>query len=133
MVLYKVIQCVQLIKAELYFKHCLAYAMKETDTAKEITTSIRLGEVYKYQDKHELALKQFQKAILLCEATEATYQLDFAYQHLGKCLMELGRYNEAEDILRHALTIRNEKGNQALIDSTTKTLELAITLKENNI
>lgn len=122
----------QLMKAELYFNHCLTYATQELDIAKEITTCIRLGEVYKYQDKHEQALAIFQKAILLCEGTEALYQLDFAYQHLGKCLIEMGRYNEAEAVLRDALHLRIQKGNQSLIDSTMQALELTDKLKENN-
>lgn len=114
----------QLIKAEMYFKRCLAYAMNEQDVAKEITTRIRLGEVYKYQGNHEQALKLFHKAVLLCEASDVKNQLDFAYQHLGKCFIEMGRYYEAQAVLTLALTLRKQKANQALIDSTIKALTL---------
>ncbi|MER2126096.1 tetratricopeptide repeat protein [Solibacillus sp.] len=114
----------QLIKAEMYFNRCLAYATSEKDIAKEITTRIRLGEVYKYQGNHQKALELFQKAVLLCEASDAKNQLDFAYQHLGKCLMEMGRYNEAQAVLRLALALRKQKDNQDLIDSTIKALTL---------
>lgn len=79
---------------------------------------IRLGEVYKYQNQHDKALDLFDEAIMICQEEGVNQSLDFAYQHLGKCLMEMKRYDEAERSLQLALQIRMEKGNAELIHST---------------
>ena len=114
----------QLMKAQTYFYACLAYAVEKEDIKKEITTLIRLGEVYKYQNRHEKALALFNKAIKLCQEEGENQTIDFAYQHLGKCFMEMKCcYDEAERYLQLALQIRKEKGNPELIYSTRNALK----------
>jgi HTH-type transcriptional regulator, pleiotropic regulator of extracellular virulence genes len=113
----------QLKKAQMYFINCLTYAIEKQDRKKEITTLIRLGEVNKYQNQHENALVQFHKAITLCQEKGMNQLLEFAYQHLGKCLMEMKCYDEANKILQLALQIRLEKGNRELINSTRNSLK----------
>lgn len=114
----------QLMKAEMYFKKCLTYTAEKQEIKKEITTLIRLGEVYKYQNRHEEALVLFYKAIKLCQKEGMAIIIDFAYQHLGKCLMEMKCYDEAERSLQVALEIRKRKGDLELIQSTQNALEL---------
>ena len=121
----------QLTKAEQYFKECLTYAKNHQDVAKEITTLIRLGEVYKYGGKYDEACTQFHKAITLCVTENNTIQLDFAHQHLGKCFMEMGMYAHAELQLQTALKLREKKGNEALINSTVKALDLLTKLERD--
>ena len=121
----------QLTKAEQYFKQCLTYAIKEKDVAKQVTTLIRLGEVYKYGGKYDEACTQFHKAITLCVTENKTMQLDFAHQHLGKCFMEIGMYAHAELQLQTALKLREKKENESLINSTTKAIELLAKLERD--
>lgn len=113
----------QLMKAQTYFYACLAYAVEKEDIRKEITTLIRLGEVYKYQNLHEKALALFHKATMLCQEEGEDQTIDFAYQHLGKCFMEMNCYDEAGKYLQLALQIRKEKGNPELIHSTREALK----------
>ncbi len=115
---------IQLPKAEQYFIECLTYAIKRKDVAKEITTLIRLGEVYKYEDKYDEACTLFQEAITRCVTENNPKQLDFAHQHLGKCFIEMGKFAHAKFQLQTALKLRQEKGNESLINSTTKALHL---------
>ncbi len=113
---------VQLPKAEQYLIECLTYAKKRQDVAKN--TLIRLGEVYKYKSKYDEACTLFHEAITRCVTDNDTRQLDFAHQHLGKCFIEMGKFAQAKFQLQIALKLREEKGNESLINSTTKALEL---------
>ena len=114
----------QLTKAEQFFNECLTYAITRQDVAKEITTLIRLGEVYKYGRNYEEACTLFYEAISKCVAEDYTKQLDFAHQHLGKCFMEMGMFAHARLQLQAALKLREKKGDESLINSTMKALEL---------
>jgi len=114
----------QLTKAEQFFNECLTYAITRQDVAKEITTLIRLGEVYKYGRKYKEACTFFYEAISKCVEEDYTKQLDFAHQHLGKCFMEMGMFAHARLQLQTALKLREKKGDESLINSTMKALEL---------
>ena len=114
----------QLTKAEQYYNECLTYAITLQDVGKEITTLVRLGEVYKYGRKYEKACTCFYEAILKCVAEGYTKQLDFAHQHLGKCFMEMGMFEHAKSQLQRALNLREKKGDESLILSTAKAIEL---------
>ncbi|SFJ22418.1 tetratricopeptide repeat protein [Thermoflavimicrobium dichotomicum] len=93
-------------------------------------TLIRLGEAYKYGDQHDKALACFQEVKDLTDCEELYFYHDFALQHIGKCLMELGRYDEALDHFHKALALRKQKEKQELIRSTELALKLAQKLKE---
>ena len=114
----------QLTKAEQFFTDCLTYAIPRQDVAKEIITLIRLGEVSKYGRKYEEACTFFHEAISKCVAEDYKKQLDFAHQHLGKCFMEMEMFKHAKSQLLTALKLREKKGDESLILSTTKALEL---------
>ncbi|MFJ5770498.1 hypothetical protein [Psychrobacillus sp. NPDC093180] len=89
--------------------------------SKQINNVIRLGEALKYDGQHEQALNKFDEAIELC--VNNTTFLDFAFQHKGKCLLELGQTSLAADYFRKAMQIRLIKGDQSLIDSTQKAID----------
>ena len=121
----------QLTKAEQYFNECLTYAITRQDVAKEITTLIRLDEVYKYGRKYKEACTFIYEAISKCVAEDYTKQLDFAHQHLGKCFMEMGMFVHAKSQLLTALKLREKKGDESLILSTAKALELLEKIERN--
>lgn len=100
----------------------LKIALKLSDENKQISNLIRLGEALKYDGQHEKALKKFDKAIELCTSSNGSNLLDFAYQHKGKCLLELGQIDAALDYFQKALKIRLVKGDQSLIESTQKAI-----------
>ncbi|TFB22806.1 tetratricopeptide repeat protein [Filobacillus milosensis] len=98
-----------------------AFELAAPDSREEIITLIRLGEAYKYDNEHGQAFKLFERALLKCYETERGY-LDFAFQHKGKCLMEVGRLSEAMEAFQGALAIRKNKGKQSLIYSTEQAI-----------
>lgn len=110
-------------QAIIYLTRCLNQAIEEQHVIRESITFIRLGEAYKYDNQHEIALKLFNKALEKCRLNEVNEYIDFAYQHKGKCLMEIGKYDEAEKCFLEALHIRKLKHDGALIDSTEQALQ----------
>ncbi|CAM5198041.1 hypothetical protein UACE39S_04323 [Ureibacillus acetophenoni] len=87
--LYRI--CEEPQKAINNLNFCLKYALVDGNIKREVVTLIRLGEALKYNEKHYEALKYFDKALNKCKDNKINNYLDFAYQHIGKCLMELGR------------------------------------------
>lgn len=104
-------------------------AIKSLQTAielgnnEQVNNIIRLGEALKYGGKPEEALNKFEEAIELCALTVNSGLLDFAFQHKGKCLLELGQTALALDCFRKAMQIRIEKEDQSLIDSTQRAID----------
>jgi len=111
-------------KAINYLTYCLERANKERNFTREVISLIRLGEAFKYDNNHKLALDQFNKALEICKTNKINRYLDFALQHKGKCLMELARLKDAEKCFAKALELRNAKGDSTLIDSTQQAIDL---------
>lgn len=99
------------------------------DVGAEVRTLIRLGEAYKYHHQHEQALQLFSSVQTLCQRPELNQYLDFVYQHQGKCLMEMKRYDESFTLFEKALAIRQKKGVHSLIQSTEKAIRLVSQLR----
>ena len=125
--LYRI--CEEPQKALNYLNFCLCLALEEGNITREAVTLIRLGEALKYDEKHDEALEFFEKAFIKCKENKLDTYLDFALQHKGKCLMEMGRLDEAEISFIKAFKLREFKGDTTLIDSTKKALDLVKGLK----
>lgn len=108
---------------------CLCHALEEGNITRETLTLIRLGEALKYYEKQDEALELFEKAFKKCKDNKLETYLDFALQHKGKCLMEMGRLDEAEVCFIEALKLREFKGDTTLIGSTREALKLVKRLK----
>ena len=117
------------MKAEQYLNVCLDYAKKNEDFIKEAITLVRLGEVYKYKNQHPEALKRFEKALTLCEKQGLEKYLDFIYQHMGKCYLEMKLYDLADTHFTKALNLRKQKEDTSLLESTIKAIQLNFTIK----
>nr|WP_289038680.1 tetratricopeptide repeat protein [uncultured Allobacillus sp.] len=104
-----------------YLNVSLEIAKEDKDLSKEIIATIRLGESLKYANKHKKALALFEQALHAAYENESAY-IDFAFQHKGECLMEMGHYEEAMEAFQDALTIRSSKGNQELVESTEQAI-----------
>lgn len=102
---------------------CLEKAIELSEENKLIINLIRLGEALKYSGQHGQSLIKFDEAIELCSYVSNTGLLDFAFQHKGKCLLELGQIDAAFDYFQKAMQIRLVKGEQSLIESTQLAIE----------
>ncbi|WP_374967238.1 hypothetical protein [Lysinibacillus sp. RS5] len=127
--LYRI--CGEPQKGIYYLNHCLSYALEKGNIRNEIVTLIRLGEALKYDMKHNEALECFDEALNKCKANKIDAYSDFALQHKGKSLMELGKFIEAEKCFIQAFKLREFKGDPTLIDSTKQALDLVKRLKNH--
>ncbi|QUG43393.1 tetratricopeptide repeat protein [Psychrobacillus sp. INOP01] len=100
----------------------LSKAVELSEGNNQISNLIRLGEALKYAGKHQQALSKFNAAIDQCAKQENSQLLDFAYQHKGKCLLEIEEIGEADECFRKAMDLRVQKGDESLIDSTQRAL-----------
>ena len=107
-------------KAIAYFERSLDLISEQP--LKKIITFIRLGEAYKYANDHKKAIALFDKALEMVVKFNFLDYDDYIYQHKGKCLMELEELNASRACFLSALHIRQQRGNQELIDSTQKVL-----------
>ena len=123
--LYRIIEQPQ--KALAFLNSCLDFAQKNGNIQKEVITLIRIGEALKYDNQHLMAIRAFNEAIHKCKDLEI-YE-DFILQHKGKCLMELGKLEEAERCLLKSLKLRKIKNDSSLIDSTQKAIDYVYRLK----
>jgi len=83
---------------------------------------LRLGEAIKYKGNPKEALIIFNDVLDKCKANNNLLYVDFAMQHRGKCLLELGEITEAEKCFKEALKLRELKGDESLIESTRQAL-----------
>ena len=100
----------------------LSKAVELSEGTMKLVNLIRLGEALKYAGQHQQALSNFNVAIDQCAKQEHSQLLDFAYQHKGKCLLELKEVSEANKCFRKAMDLRVRKGDESLIDSTQRAL-----------
>lgn len=91
----------------------------------EMVNCIRLATAYQYAGCHNKAEALFRRALELAREPEHADRLDFALQHLGKCLVEMGRLEEATACFEEALALRQAKGDAGLIASTEQALGVA--------
>lgn len=117
----------ELDAAVRYGQEAVERARSAANRNAEVANLIRLGEAHKYRDEHAIAEPLFRQALALSTEGDARTLHDFALQHLGKCLIEMGKYDEAIVSLEQALDIRRGKATQALIESTEQALRLART------
>lgn len=108
-----------------YFRSALDLMRASGDVRGEAVALIRLGEAYRCADEPGQAEALLREALEATENGEAAGLRDFALQHLGKCLVELGRRDEAVAALDEALLVRRTKGDAALVESTQQALAWA--------
>jgi tetratricopeptide (TPR) repeat protein len=125
---YRVLNQAQ--KAIVYLKKALDLTRQEGDQRGEVRTLIRLGEAYRYNQQHEKALECFEQSLTLSRSAELSQYKDFALQHMGKCLLELGEFDHALVRFEEALDLRKKKGDQELILSTETAIVLTHILRQ---
>jgi len=91
---------------------------------------IRLAHVWQWQKRFEESNPMFTDLINLCqEHSSCADLLDFAHQHAGKNLFDQKDYDGAIELFEMALTVRRQKDDKNLIDSTN----LAIRTTKNHL
>lgn len=88
----------------------VALAVASADRRAEVAARINLGDGHRYAGDAMAAQEQYGLALGLARRLVPELA-DFALQHLGKGLIDLGRYAEATACLTEALRLRRAKGD----------------------
>jgi tetratricopeptide (TPR) repeat protein len=86
------------------------------------TNAIRRATSLQYRGEHVLALTVFDEALEVISANRLRKLRDYALQHKGKCLVEMGEIELARKCFREALALRKKRKDVDLITSTTEAL-----------
>lgn len=110
----------------------LERALELAQTAKapglQVPLMLRMATALQHRGEHARAEVMFQDALRRTRdhQVQAVELEDFALQHLGKCLVEMGHHAQARDCFEQALALRLAKGEQGLIASTRQALDLLL-------
>ena len=104
-------------------EEAVALADRLGDARRAMVNRLRLATLQQYANDQDGALALFDDA--LARARDLGLLVDFVQQHRGKCLAELGRWDEAIAEFEAALTKREAGGDPDLIASTREALDLA--------
>ena len=118
----------ELPTAEQYALKAIAQAQTIQDSRLEIANQIRLAHIRHWQENYVESEALFEDTLARCRSdAKLSEYLDFAYQHAGKCQYDQQQYDAALAYFREALSLRIEKADSSLIDSTqyaiSRTLE----------
>jgi len=97
-------------------------AARDGDAAQEAACLVRLATGLQYANRHEEALSEFKGVLSRSTEPGVAPYVHFAEQHMGKCLVEMGRFSEARAAFDRAMARREAMGNEALIASTRRAL-----------
>jgi tetratricopeptide (TPR) repeat protein len=107
--------------ARAHLRDALELARQTGNRQVEVTTLIRLATTLQYSGRYPEAVSLFEQSLAL--AREIGWQEDFALQHYGKCLVELGRVEEGIAHFRQALEMRQERGDEGLVESSRRAIK----------
>lgn len=110
-------------ESERSLDEALVLATRRGDRRMCVATLIRLGERNRCRDRYDVAEALLREALRLSADTDGADYRHFVLQHLGKTLLDAGRFPEATETLEAALTIRRDLGDPSLIASTKQALE----------
>jgi tetratricopeptide (TPR) repeat protein len=104
-------------------EEALALSRKHGDRATEIDGLLGLATARQYLGEREAAMALFEDGLALVAQTGIAAQENFLLHHMGRCLVEMGRIDEARDAFEKALVLRLAIGNPRFIASTQGALE----------
>jgi len=112
-------------RAAPYLSEALLAARHLGDEPGVAANLIRLATALQHGGEHPRAESLFREALAFSGRPDCATYKDFALQHLGKCLVETGRIDEAIGCFEEALAARLAKGDAALVASTEEALAAA--------
>ncbi|WP_332646526.1 hypothetical protein [Lysinibacillus sp. 54212] len=112
-----------------YLKVCLQYSERTEDYDFYIKTLIRYAKSLKYVRKYESAISLLELALEKCYKYNLEKYEHYAWQHLGKCYLELGDIYEAEKCFFKAYKLRVIQGAKHFFHASQKALEFVSKIK----
>lgn len=110
-----------------YAREAYELAVESSNRKAMISNGLRLATLLQYRNEHAEAEPLFRETLELARRMHLLE--DFACQHMGKCLAELGQLDEAIACFERALALRAARGEPSLIASSREALDLALEWK----
>ncbi|NDI35073.1 tetratricopeptide repeat protein [Chengkuizengella sediminis] len=111
-------------EAEHYLVKAIKCYQQVNDQLGLFVNQLRLSHVYHWNKDYEKANQMFNELVIMVENdTKYINYKDFVYQHYGKCLFDQRQLDEALKYFLKALSIREDKNDDLLIQSTEKAIE----------
>jgi tetratricopeptide (TPR) repeat protein len=101
----------------------IALARVLGDGGREAAHLVRLATALQFDDRHAEALEAFSEVLRRRDEPGFEPYEHFAEQHMGKCLAELGRVDEARQAFERALVTRRLSRNDGWIAATRAALD----------
>lgn len=112
-------------EAQMVLEGALDIATRRGERRMRVATLIRLGELNRCRDRFDTAEALLREALGASADPDCADYRHFALQHLGKTLLDAGRFEEAVETLETALAVRRDLGEPSLIASTEQALAVA--------
>jgi 8-oxo-dGTP diphosphatase len=100
-------------------------ARRGSDPRREAACTVRYATALQYAERHGEALEVFMQVLERSSEPGFDEYEHFAWQHLGKCLVEAGRRSEAVAAFHRALAIRVLLDDPGLVASSRRALDAA--------
>ena len=110
-------------EAAALLEEALALSRKQGDRATEIDGLLGLATARQYLGERDAAIAMFEEGLRLCAETGIRGQENFLLHHMGRCLVEMGRIDEARAAFEKTLVLRKAIGNPRFIASTQGALD----------
>ena len=109
----------ELLKAESLLAEAIEASRALGDGSSEVRNMIRLASVYQWQKRSDESLQMLQCTLEKIRADKLLEKyLHFAYQHIGKLMLDTGDPASALGYFESALELRIHKGDKNLIESS---------------
>ena len=112
-------------------REAVRLATAEGDEPRLVANLIRLGTAWQYAGEHVVAESTLRQGLDAAERLGLRDMVGYAFQHLGKCLAELGKIHEAHGCFLAALEVRMALGEPGLVRSTEQALEALSSLRRS--
>lgn len=112
-------------ESQMVLERALDIATRRGERRMRVATLIRLGELNRCRDRVDAAEALLREALDGSSDPDCADYRHFALQHLGKTLLDAGRFGDAVETLETALAVRRDLGEPSLIASTEQALAAA--------
>lgn len=118
------------------FEVALPYLERYQDYCRDIESDetftlalLRYAEGLKYARQYEDALGYFKQVIERCESLNIEQYENLAWQHIGKCYVEMGDMKQAESCFLKAMLLRKKMNDPKLLVASERALNFIMKIK----
>ena len=111
---------------ERYKEYCFEHEDEEVATL----ALLRYAEGLKYARQYNDALAVFEEVLERCQLFNIEKYMNSAWQHLGKCYVEMGNFQQAENGFLKALMLRKKINDPKLLEASESVLNFMMKIKK---